>query len=94
MSLKPLSVRELEKKTDDIYEAVVVMTLRSKQVIQERLVDKALNMDSEDDIAVFDPIPEEIDPDDYVEMDKVTTVAVNNFMDGKVKWHFAEKITE
>ena len=94
MSLKPLSLRELEKKTNDIYEAVVVMTLRSKQVIQERLVEKALNMDTEDDMAVFDPIPEEIDPDDYIEMDKVTTVAVNDFMDGKVKWRFAEPITD
>ena len=94
MSLKPLSLRELEKKTDDIYEAVVVMTLRSKQLIQERLVEKALNMDTEDDLAVFDPIPEEIDPDDYEEMDKVTTVAVNDFMGGKVKWHFIEKITD
>ena len=94
MSLKPLSLRELENKTDDIYEAVVVMTLRSKQLIQDRLVEKALNMDTEVDMAVFDPIPEEIDPDDYEEMDKVTTVAVNDFMGGKVKWRFAENNTD
>ena len=43
MALKPLSVRDMEEKTMDVFEAVVVMTKRSKQIIHQRLVEKAIN---------------------------------------------------
>lgn len=88
MALEPISIRDLEEKTDDVFEAVVVMTKRSKQIIHQRLVEKALNDEEVGELSVLDPIPEEIDPEDYIEMEKVTTIAINDFLSGKVKWHY------
>ena len=35
MSLEPLSIREIENQSKDIYESVVVMSKRAKQVLGE-----------------------------------------------------------
>ena len=92
MAIEPISIRDLEARTDDVYEAVVVMTKRSKQIIHERLVDKALEAGIEDDYLAMDEIPVEKDPEDYVEKDKPTTVAISNFLDNKIKWHYLDKL--
>ena len=70
------------------------MTKRSKQIIHERLVEKAMNMEGQEEYSALDPIPEEKDPEDYVEVDKPTTVAINDFMTDKVKWHYNTDIVE
>ena len=36
---------------------------------------------------------QEKSPEDYVEMEKTTSVAVNQFIDGDVKWRKKEKIS-
>ena len=92
MALKPLSVRDMEEKTTDVFEAVVVMTKRSKQIIHQHLVEKALNTEGEEMLSALDPIPEEKDPEDYIETEKPTTVAIDDFMLGKVKWHYINEI--
>jgi len=94
MAIEPLSIRVIEEKTNDVFEAVVVMTKRSKQVIHERLVERALNMEGQEELSALDPIPEEKDPEDYIEHDKPTTVAINDFMTGKIKWHYNTDIEE
>jgi len=94
MALKPLSVRDMEEKTMDVFEAVVVMTKRSKQIIHQRLVEKALNAEDEEVLSALDPIPEEKDPEDYIELEKPSTVAINDFMSGKVKWHYINEIDQ
>ena len=94
MALKPLSVRDMEEKTMDVFEAVVVMTKRSKQIIHQRLVEKALNVEGEEELSALDPIPEEKDPEDYIELEKPSTVAINDFMSGKVKWHYINEIDQ
>jgi DNA-directed RNA polymerase subunit K/omega len=94
MALKPLSVRDMEEKTMDVFEAVVVMTKRSKQIIHQRLVEKALNTEGEEVLSALDPIPEEKDPEDYIELEKPSTVAINDFMSGKVKWHYLNEIDQ
>ena len=94
MALKPLSVRDMEEKTMDVFEAVVVMTKRSKQIIHQRLVEKALNAEGEEVLSALDPIPEEKDPEDYIELEKPSTVAINDFMSGKVKWHYINEIDQ
>ncbi len=88
MALEPISIRDLEKKTEDVFEAVVVMTRRSKQILHQRLVEKALNDEEVGELSALDPIPEEKDIEDYVEVEKPTTIAINDFMSGKVKWHY------
>ena len=94
MAIEPISIRVMEEKTRDVFEAVVVMTKRSKQIIHERLVEKAMNMEGQEEYSALDPIPEERDPEDYVEVDKPTSVAINDFMTDKVKWHYNKDIVE
>ena len=94
MAIEPISIRDMEKRTLDVYEAVVVMTQRAKQIVHERLVDKALNMENESEFSVLDPTPEEKNPDDYIELDKPTSIAINDFMSDKIKWHFDSEIEE
>ena len=40
MGLKPLSIRKMEDRTKDVYEAVVVMSKRAKQVLNNRIMEK------------------------------------------------------
>ena len=36
---------------------------------------------------------EEKSPEDYIELEKTTSVAVNQFIDGEVKWRKKEKLS-
>tara|TARA_B100000378_G_C18049368_1_gene412841 strand:+ start:802 stop:1089 length:288 start_codon:yes stop_codon:yes gene_type:complete len=87
MSLKPLSFREIEEQTGDIYEAVVVMERRAKQILRDRLVEKIIKEEESREMGVFDEVPDEIDPETYQEVEKVTTVAIEEFINGNLTWH-------
>ena len=85
MALEPLSIRDMEKRTGDQYEAVVVMSKRAKQVLRNRIVEDQIDSMEEVEMGVYDEIIEK-KPEDYEELDKVTTVAVNEFISGDLKW--------
>ena len=87
MSLKPLSFRQIEEQTGDIYEAVVVMERRAKQILRDRLVEKIIKEEESREMGVFDEVPDEIDPETYQEVEKVTTVAIEEFINGGLTWH-------
>ena len=86
MSLKPLSFRQMEEQTGDIYEAVVVMERRAKQILRDRLVEKIIKEEESREMGVFDEVPDEIDPETYQEVEKVTTVAIEEFINGDLTW--------
>ena len=85
MSLKPVSFSKMDEQTDDIYEAVVVMSLRSKQILRDRLIETMLKEEEEKEMGVFDEI---IDPDSvtFQETEKETTVAIDEFLKGELSW--------
>ena len=86
MSLKPISIKQMEKQSQDVYESVVVMSKRAKQGLGDRIVEKIIETSSEEvEMGVYDEV-EEINPDDYEEVEKPTTVAINEFMDGNLSW--------
>lgn len=93
MALEPLSLRKMEEQTSDVYEAVTVMTRRARQILQDRLVVEVMQEAELEDLGVFDQVPE-TDPDDYVEVEKPTTVAVEEFMSGRLKWRQSEEEAE
>ena len=67
MAVKPLALRKLEKQSKNIYEAVVVMSKRARQINQERYEEKViLETDDISDLDVLDELPQ-IDPDEYEE---------------------------
>ena len=85
MSLEPLSIREIENQSKDIYESVVVMSKRAKQVLGDRIVEEIIESTDEDDMGVYDEVIEN-NPDDYEELEKPTSVSVNEFLDGTLEW--------
>ena len=87
MALEPLSIKNMEEKTSDIFEAVIVMSKRAKQILSNRIVDEMIESTEEEELemGVYDQI-EEKNPEDYEELEKVTTEAVNEFFDGDIKW--------
>ena len=87
MALEPLSIRNMEEKTSDIFEAVVVMSKRAKQILNNRIVEEIITSADEEEVemGVYDQI-EEKKPEDYEELEKVTTTAVNEFIDGNIQW--------
>ena len=91
MSLEPLSIKNMEEKTSDIFEAVIVMSKRAKQILGNRIVEEMIESAEEEELemGVYDQI-EEKNPEDYEELEKVTTEAVNEFFDGNIKWDKVE----
>tara|TARA_Y100001970_G_C14175389_1_gene826666 strand:- start:256 stop:531 length:276 start_codon:yes stop_codon:yes gene_type:complete len=85
MGLKTIPFRDLEDKADNMYEVVSAMSSQAKLELQERLLNKAISTHQEEELDVFDEI-EEITPANYVEEKKVTSVAVEKFIDGDVTW--------
>ncbi len=93
MAVKPVSLRKVEEKANNIYEAVVVMAKRARQINQERFEDQIMEESEELEMDVLDELPD-IKPEDYEEKEKVTTEAMDEFLEGKVQWHVLEDIKE
>ncbi len=86
MGLKTIPFRDIEEKAENMYEAVSAMFGQAKLELQERIVNKAiLSHQEEEDLDVFDEI-EETSPANYEEEEKVTTVAIDKFINGDVNW--------
>lgn len=93
MAVKPVSLRKLEEKTKNIYEAVVVMSKRARQINQERYEEQVMELSEELELDVLDESPD-IKPEDYEEKEKVTTIALNEFLEGEVSWRVLEDTEE
>ena len=94
MAVDPISFRKLLKKTDDIYEAVVVTSKRAKQILQDRIVKQMIDENeetSEDGIFAEPVIRENIDFD---KEEKVTSIALGEFLDGDINWDKSEESIE
>ena len=83
MAVKPVSLRKMEEKTKNIYEAVVVMSKRARQINQERFEEQVMEESEALELDVLDELPD-IKPEDYEEKEKVTTEAMDEFLEGKV----------
>ena len=85
MSLEPLSIKEMESQSADIYETVVVMSKSAKQVLGDRIVEEIIETSDEAEMGVYDELVE-TSPEDYEELEKPTTVSVNEFIEGELDW--------
>ena len=93
MGIKTIQLRSIEEKVENMYEAVCIMSGQAKRVLDDRIVQASIkDAEEEEDYGVFDEV-EEVSPEDYVEMEKTTSVAVEQFMEGSVKWRKKEKIS-
>ena len=85
MGLKTIPFRDIEDKAENMYAAVAAMSGQAKIELQERILSKAIMDHQEEDLDVFDEV-EEPSPENYEEKEKVTTVAIERFIDGDVNW--------
>tara|TARA_B100001250_G_scaffold49050_1_gene38446 strand:- start:428 stop:718 length:291 start_codon:yes stop_codon:yes gene_type:complete len=95
MAVEPISFKKLLKKTDDIYEAVLVASKRAKQILQDRVVKQMIDENQEivDDDGIFaEPVVRE--DIDYDKEEKVTSIALNEFLDGKIDWNKSDESIE
>jgi len=83
MNIKPISYKILESKTKNIYEAVVVISKRASQVLHDRLVEKMMRENTEEEFGVLDEIPEK---DSVPHLEKPSSVAVEEFLNGDISW--------
>ena len=66
MAVKPVSLRKMEEKSKNIYEAVVVMSKRARQINQEQFEEQVIEESEELEMDVLDELPD-IKPEDYEE---------------------------
>ena len=93
MGIKTVHLRSIEEKVENMYEAVCIMSGQAKRVLDDRILQASIkDAEEEEDYGVFDEV-QEISPEDYVEEEKTTSVAVEQFIDGSVKWRKKEKIS-
>ena len=85
MGLKTIPFRDIEYQAENMYEAVVAMSGQAKEELNERIVSKAIKDHQESELDVFDEL-DDATIENYVEEEKVTTVAVEKFLLGEVKW--------
>ena len=85
MAVEPISIRQMEKQTADIYEAVVIMSKRARQIAHNRVAEKMLSEMEDFDSDSMD-FMEEDESLSYVEIEKSTTIAIEEFMEGNLSW--------
>ena len=85
MGLKTLPFRDIEDKVENLYEAVAVMSGQARNELQEQILNKTISGHKDEEFDVFDEI-EEPSPDYYIEIEKITSVAIDKFFKGKVLW--------
>lgn len=86
MGLKTIPFREVEERAENMYEAVAAMSGQARRELDDRILSRTIQeVQGDDDMGVFDEV-EEITPETYEEKDKVTTVAIDKFLEGDVPW--------
>ena len=92
MAIKTIQLRNVEQEVENMYEAVCIMSGQAKRVLDDRIVEASIkHAEEEEEYGVFDEI-EEKKPEDYIELEKSTTVAIEQFFDGDVKWKLKDSI--
>tara|TARA_B100001245_G_scaffold129114_1_gene95339 strand:+ start:227 stop:505 length:279 start_codon:yes stop_codon:yes gene_type:complete len=88
MNIKPISYKNMESKTKDIYETVVIISKRASQILHDRLVERMMRENTEEEFGVLDEIPEK---DSLVHLEKPSSVAVEEFLNGDLSWSKPEE---
>ena len=79
MKVKTIHMGDVSKRCDDIYEAVMIVAKRAKQIIDERVIPIDENEDVEDSIEFEEPIVTTF-------MDKPETISLEEFLNGELQW--------
>jgi len=96
MSTGTIYLNEIEDRSEDIFEAAIIIGERSRQIIAERILKNEIhsfekNSDlSEDEL---NELKTEIGLN-YVEMTKATSIAIDEFCNDELDWTYEEEKLE
>jgi len=82
--IKTLPFSELSKINNDVYKSVVVIGKRTKQVINDRQIERTNVIHEEEDYESLDSV-HEIENSDYVEKDKVIVTSLNEYLNNEIE---------
>ena len=89
MKVETLSFQEILKHTPDVFEAVVVLSRRSLQINARRAAEQVI---MEEDYTEDEYAEEEITENpDYVEEEKSTVMAMEDYLGKRLAWNYPEK---
>ena len=92
MSIKTTHFRDMDQKSEDIFEATIVIGKRARQIITERIARNEIRTFDSDTGFEGDEDLVELEPDvNYVEMKKATTEALGEFLDDELEWTYGNK---
>ncbi|MFQ6606947.1 MAG: hypothetical protein ACE5EE_00240 [Fidelibacterota bacterium] len=91
MGLKSVPNREIEKLAGDMFEATVVTSQRSRQIVARRHALKEIREFEEEPNLMDEALVQE---EDYIEEEKATTVALKEFLRGELKWKYSYSVEE
>lgn len=93
--IKTLSISELENQADNIYEAIIVLAKRARQINNEQK--QVLTQESEYD-DYYDNYEEEdtgeVSEAKYEKLPKPSTLALDDFLSGKIKYEYRDSKDE
>ena len=87
MKVQAISMSNLMEKCDDIYTAVMIISKRARQIIDQRVIPIEENEEVEDSIEFSEP---EIVIED---IDKPMVVALEEYLQGELEWRHREEYT-
>ena len=92
MSIETTHFRDMDQKSEDIFEATIVIGKRARQIITERIARNEIRtFDHDTEFEGGDDL-EELEPDvNYVEMKKATTEALGEFLNDELEWTYGNK---
>ena len=85
MKVQAISMSNLMEKCNDIYTAVMIISKRARQIIDQRVIPIEETDDVEDSIQIIEP---EIVIED---IDKPMVVALEEYLNGELEWRKPEE---
>ena len=95
MGLKTIPFRKIEEHTEDVFEAVTVIAKRARQIIGDRYIieeERRREEETLEEIGGDEEMPAaynvdvEIDREAFDQTVKPTTVGLEEFLSGELKW--------
>ena len=92
MSIETIHFRDMGEKSEDVFEATIVIGKRARQIISERIArNQIVTFDRDTELEETD-FSEQIEPEiEYEEMIKATSEALDEFLNGELKWDYAKE---
>ncbi len=97
MSVGTIKVEEIEAKTENLYQGVVILAKRARRINEkqtEELRDQLGEMDNDEDLNDEPDADRESIVSEFDKRPKPTTAAINELMDDKLHYEYKEEEEE